>query len=235
MLFAKMYRGKDRWVLHTVCEGRSNELRNSTAAASPQPEFLPPGSVEAKAVAVPVAEVMEGRDGDGWLFDDGGSEKPNPLRSEGGRGAEGNNKQATTANSSSGGGEKKGKGAPKAAYLVGGIAIGTAVGVAAAVAMFGPGDLSLSGMTSDVFGAGVDFGHLVVFKERGRESDPLFFLKASATITHHQQSPPLTPHSTRHHHRSPLTALTHRSHQTPSTTFSLTPLTTCCQELSGAD
>ena len=208
-----------------MCEGRSNELRNSTAAASPQPEFLPPGSAEAKAVAVPVAEVMEGRDGDGWLFDGGGSEKPNPLGSEGGRGAEGNNKQATTANSSSGGGEKKGKGAPKAAYLVGGIAIGTAVGVAAAVAMFGPGDLSLSGMTSDVFGAGVDFGHLVVFKERGRESDPLFFLKASATITHHpnlhQESPPspLTPHSTRHHHhRSPLTALTHRSHQTPSQT-----------------
>jgi hypothetical protein len=109
--------------------------------------------------------------------------------------------------------------------LVGGIAIGTAVGVAAAVAMFGPGDLSLSGMTSDVFGAGVDFGHLVVFKERGRQSDPLFFLKASAThhspptitTAHpslHSPPPPFTPHCT-HSPLSPNTIhhlFTHTTH-----------------------
>mmetsp|Transcript_13701 Transcript_13701/g.27162 ORF Transcript_13701/g.27162 Transcript_13701/m.27162 type:complete len:577 (-) Transcript_13701:255-1985(-) len=138
LLFAKMYRGKDRWVLHPVCEGRPEELRKTAKEGQRMPEFLVPtdraqadndGFRDAPASIsnVPMPQVMEGRGG----------------------------------NDETGGASKKGGGVPKAAYLVGGIALGTVVGVAAAAALFGPGNLSVEGMGSEVFGAGVDFGHLV--------------------------------------------------------------------------
>lgn len=50
---------------------------------------------------------------------------------------------------------------PKRSYLVPAVAIGTAAGVAAAVALFGPDPLNVAGMASDVFSDGVDWGNLV--------------------------------------------------------------------------
>ena len=50
---------------------------------------------------------------------------------------------------------------PKRSYLLPAVAVGTVVGVAAAVALFGPGPLSLDGMGSPAFMDGVDWGNLV--------------------------------------------------------------------------
>ena len=57
-----------------------------------------------------------------------------------------------------GGAGKKKK--PSRSYLMPMVALGTVAGIAAAVAIFGPDDLSVGSMGSSVFTDGVDFGSL---------------------------------------------------------------------------
>jgi hypothetical protein len=55
LLFAKMFRGQERWVLHTVGEGKDEELRNAPADQL-DPSMLPPAPSGSNADGLPVAE-----------------------------------------------------------------------------------------------------------------------------------------------------------------------------------
>jgi tellurium resistance protein TerD len=124
VLLAKLFRGKDRWVLHSTVEGRDAEIR--TQGAGPQPEMVPPGGesggAAAKGVAPPAQEMVRGA-GAAYVADDGKAKKP------------------------------------KRSFMAPAMALGTAAGIAAAVAIFKPEALSKGAM--EAAGAGADFGNLV--------------------------------------------------------------------------
>lgn len=127
VLLAKLFRGNDRWVLHSAVEGRNEEIRKLSGT---QPDMILPGSKTAEKqerAAAPVAQGMD-RGGEAYAV----AAQPNQTKSA-----------------------RK----PRRSYLAPAMAVGTAAGVAAAVAIFKPEALSMQGMQNA--GAGADFGDLI--------------------------------------------------------------------------
>ena len=146
LLFAKLFRGKDRWVLQAVSEPRKAELRRVDAGQVVQ-EMIPPtddgggGDGSRGGATGTVAPQLQEMDRWGTPATEGQLE-----RELGGDGSDGN-KPAKKA---------------KRSYLVPAVAIGTAAGIAAAVALFGPDPLDFGSIASDVFGNGVNWDSMVL-------------------------------------------------------------------------
>ena len=136
LLFAKLFRGHDRWVLQTVSEPRSEELRK-----------LPVGAVENDMI--PLSVTTEDADD--------GAPTPQVMTRDAAIVTEGQVEAFDGTSSSKNGRQKK----PKRSYLLPALALGTAAGVAAAVAIFGPDKLTSDEMSSGVFSDGVDWASSV--------------------------------------------------------------------------
>ena len=141
LLFAKMYRGKDRWVLHATSEGRDEELRHLAQGGTTQEDMLPPKGIDLDGA--PEAKEMER---------DVGSKAVELGRDD----ALGGFSTPKTSGSASPAKAKP----PSRSYLMPAVAVGTVAGIAAAVALFGPEALNPANMGADVFTSGVDFGSL---------------------------------------------------------------------------
>ena len=137
LLFAKLIRGKDRWILHTVSEPRQDELRRLPPGV--QEEMLPPAASDDRSDGAPGAQEM-----DRWHLPATEGDLEVALESK----TDWPQKQ-------------KARGKPQRSFLVPAVAVGTVAGIAAAVALFGPDPLDIGSMGSDIFSNGVDWGELV--------------------------------------------------------------------------
>jgi tellurium resistance protein TerD len=187
LLFAKLFRGKDRWVLHTVSEPRKTELKND-----------PSGVVNSEMIMIEA--------------DDGAPKKQEMDRAaeptlDGTLAIEAEAEPEAASLDGHAGGKKK----AKRSYLVPAVAVGTAAGIAAAVALFGPDPLEMGSMASGVFSDGVDWATMVA-------PDVSFF---SVLFSHKTHAPFLSLSAPIMNRRPPLTLFHTAKKRIASTTFQI--------------